>query len=210
MKYESFNPVWKRSTEPAIEPLSLNDAKLHLRVDGTAEDTMISAYLQAARELCEEYTGRSLITQTWQLKLDDFPGNRRNPHYVDSVIELPRAAPLQNVSSIQYIDANGATQTLDSDIYDVDTHSTPGRVILAYGKSWPSTRNQQHAVTVSYVTGYGDAASDVPERFVQAIRLLLGDWYENRETVSFANNVYELPMVGAAKALLNINRVVRL
>lgn len=201
------NQSIKKVTDASIEPLTLDAMKLHLRVDGTAEDDAITAYMKAARIFCEDYTGRAFINQTWRLKIDDFPSLVKNQHYYDAFIELPRA-PLSSVTSITYIDADGNVQTLSTDIYDVDTDSYVGGVYLAYGQSYPATRNQRHAVTVTYVAGYGASASDVPALFIHAIKLLTGHFYEQREPVSFANNMYEVPFT--VKSLLDMNKVMGL
>ncbi|KKK75959.1 hypothetical protein LCGC14_2868480, partial [marine sediment metagenome] len=95
-------------------------------------------------------------------------------------------------------------QTLDASVYDVDTTSTPGRITLAYNQSWPSIRGEHHAVEIIFVTGYGDAATDVPDRIIAAIKLMAAHLYENREATS-GFNVNELPL--AVESLLSMDRV---
>lgn len=162
----------KRSAVPDEEPLSLDEAKDHLREDGDDQDNLIESLILASRQWLEEDLGRSFVTQTWVLKLDRFPAG-------DTAILLPRP-PLVSVSSIAYVDEDGVTQTWAADNYTVDSHSEPGRVTLAYGASWPTTRDVPNAVTVTYVAGYG-ASTEVPEPIKAAMRLLIGHLYENRE-----------------------------
>lgn len=150
---------------PAIEPLSIEDAKTHLRVTSGDDDVYISSLITAARKHVENYTGRALITQTWDLYVDQFP-------YGSNSIVIPKA-PLQSVSAITYVDTAGATQTLSSTVYTADADSEPGRVYLAYNQTWPDIRTQQKAVKVRFVAGYGTDAEDVPTPIVQAIRLVL-------------------------------------
>ena len=161
-----------QTVAPATEPLSLGDAKLHLRVVSDDDDDLITALIQGAREYVETFLRRQLVTATWAMTLDEFPDS-------DGDITLP-LPPLASVTSIAYVDGDGDDQTLDSANYTVHTNCEPGKITLAYGESWPSTRDQPDAVTVTFVAGYGAAAA-VPAGIVAAIKLVLGDLYENRE-----------------------------
>lgn len=161
-----------QTAAPATEPITLTEAKSHLRVDVTDDDTLITELIKAARQMVEGNTGRSLITQTWRLTLDKFPPN-------DESIQLERP-PLVSVESVQYVDTAGATQTMATADYIVDTSHIQGEVALAYDETWPETRPQRNAVIVNYTTGYG-AASAVPEILKGAIKLRLGDLFANRE-----------------------------
>lgn len=185
-------------TPPAIEPVSLDEAKLHLRVDGQDEDDLLSAYLTAAREVCELESRRAFITQTWEMALESWP--------VHPWIELLRP-PLQSVLSVKYTDSLGAEQTMASDDYLVGPATTPGRIWLGYGKSWPSTTLQPGAaIRVRYVAGYGDDAASVPQRYRQAILLLLGHYYENREAVTAQVRFNLAPIPLGVRSLLMLDR----
>jgi len=164
-------------TPPALEPISLAEAKAHLRVDLADDDSYLSALIQAARATIEAWEWRSHITQIWELRLDAFPTG-------SAPIYCPRP-PLQSVTSpIEYIDADGLTQSLLAPSYQVDAKSEPGRIKPAYGLVWPSTRPTiVNAVTVTYIAGYGATAASVPARTRHAIKLLLGLWYEQRVPV---------------------------
>src|SRR5690554_6904374 len=126
-----------RVTQPAEEPVTLVEAKTHLRVDATDEDALISSLIASAREHVEAFQLRALVTQTWRLSLDRFPRGR--------VIRLPRP-PLQSVTSITYTDPGGAQQTLSNTLYDVDTDSEPGRIVLKDDADWPDTADVPRAV----------------------------------------------------------------
>lgn len=160
-------------TPPAAEPVSITEAKLHLRVDGTDEDALITALIVAARAAAEHETGRSLVTQTLRLTLDAFPA--------DGGIELLRG-PVQSITQVQYVDAAGSTQTLSGSLYALDNASeySSHYLLPAYGSTWPATREQANAVWVDYVAGYGNAAA-VPQAIKQWILLAVGDMYANRE-----------------------------
>lgn len=163
-------------TAPATEPLTASEAKAHLRVEHSTDDTLITALIVAARQHAEDFTGRALITQTWELYLDAFPDCDDDVLYVP----LPR---LVSVTSISYVDTDGVTQTWNSTNYLVDAKSEPARITPAYGVSWPTTRGQVNAVTMRFVAGYG-AAVDVPQTIKQAMLLIIGHLYEHREQLT--------------------------
>jgi uncharacterized phiE125 gp8 family phage protein len=91
--------------------------------------------------------------------------------------------PLQEVVSVQYLDGAGALQTLSADTYKVSTHRRPGRVWLASGKSWPGTKDEREAVTITFKAGFGDTAADVPPNLIHAMRMLCAHYDRNREAV---------------------------
>ena len=117
---------------PSAEPLSLAEAKLHLRVDAdiTEEDGLIAALIVTARQQAEHRTGRALVSQQWRLGLDQFP---------DDSLELPKPK-LVSVQSVTYLDSNGTRQTLAGGDYEVITDELVGRLVPAFGKSWPACR----------------------------------------------------------------------
>jgi uncharacterized phiE125 gp8 family phage protein len=160
-------------TAPSVEPLSLAEAKSHLRVDDTSEDTLITDIIVAARNYVENVTKRQLVTATWTHYLDAFAAEIRLPY-----------PPLQSVTSVKYYDTGGSQQTLASAVYTTDTYRQRGRLVEAYGQTWPATQAIINAVAIEYVAGYGDAGSDVPSAIRQAMRLLIGHWHENREDVA--------------------------
>lgn len=181
-------------TAPDGEPVSLADAKLHLRLVSNDENSRVNHCIATAREQVEQDTGRALATQTWDLKLD------RWPCYDGwNQINVPKPN-LQSVTSISYVDTAGATQTLATNQYQVVSYSGPtgaaGRIVPAYGVSWPSLRCQPDAVTVRFVAGYGAEPEDVPESLRAAMLLVVGSLFEHREQVmvsQFAGQFLELP-----------------
>lgn len=185
------SPSFAIVTAPAIEPVSVAEAKSHLRVDSTDDDALIVGLITAARQWAERVTGRALITQTWRCKLDAFPA-------LDEIIEL-RWPPLASVTSIAYADVNGDSQTWSASYYTVHTDRTPGGISLAYGADWPVTRFQRDAVTITYVAGYGATANFVPAPILAAMKLQIGSMYANREA-EITDNMMANP---AAKALLD-------
>jgi uncharacterized phiE125 gp8 family phage protein len=155
------------STAPATEPVTITEAKLHLKVDGTDDDNLITALIKAARMQAENETRRALITQTIDVYLDAF---------ADEIL-LP---PITAVTAITYTDTAGATQTLASNQYAVDIYSEPARVVPAYDVTWPETREQNNAVKIRCTAGWANAAA-VPEAIKSWMLLQIGHWYANRE-----------------------------
>ena len=161
----------KRTTAPTVLPVSLVEAKAHLRVDSSDDDTLITALIWAATEAAEQATGRAITPQTWVLTLDAFP----------DALELTRI-PAISVTSLVYADANGTNQTLSNTLYALDAADdfSSAWVVPIYGGSWPTTRDQLNAVALTYQAGYADAAS-VPESIKAWIKLQVGAMYENRQ-----------------------------
>jgi len=183
-------------TGPTSEPVTTAEAKSHLRVDVSDDDTLITALIVAARQAFEEINGRSLYTTTWKLILDEWP---TCPYIV-----LPRP-PLAAVTSVVYVDSDGDSQTWDAANYVVETLRTPGRLHLAEGVDWPSASLRAASpITITYVAGWATVGA-IPQRYKQAILLLVGHWHENRETVATGTIVAKYPM--AFESLATLDRV---
>lgn len=180
-----------QTSAPAAEPVSTAEAKTHLRVDISDDDSYIDLLVATARQSVEVFLGRQLITATWQWKLDGFPRATRHNPLRAFLLPWP---PLQSVTSIAYVDPNGDSQTLAASLYTVDSASHPARIVPAYGEVWPATREHIDVVTLTWVAGYGDAGSDVPEKILTAIKMLVAHWYENREPVVLGTIATKLPM----------------
>jgi uncharacterized phiE125 gp8 family phage protein len=192
-----------QTSAPSIEPVTLSDAKLHLRVIDTAEDTLITLLIGAARRYAEMYCNRSFVTQGWRLTLDAFPGPSLmgvpygRPYTVPAhAVQLERT-PVLGVSAITYQDMGGTWQTMSASDYVVDATGPIGRITPVFGKIWPVTLPQIAAVRIDYTAGYGPAATDVPEGIRQWLLLRIGTLYENREEVAAMNrgSITPLPFV---------------
>lgn len=181
------------TVQPTSEPITTADAKTHLRVDISDDDQYIAALIRAARQSCENYCARAFITQTRQTILDSFYSCDGGDAYGQSVMLRLGRAPVISLTSITYVDMNGATQTLDPTKYQVDLATEPARILPVYGSYWPVVRPQLAAVTVTYQAGYG-AASAVPDAIKHAMRILISHWYENREPVIIGSRMDVLPM----------------
>jgi uncharacterized phiE125 gp8 family phage protein len=185
---------------PANPAVTLADMKLHARVDSdiTEEDTLLTALVDAARVRTEIITGRALISQQWDMFMDCFPSG-------NGVIILPKP-PLVSVDSITYVDTNGASQTLATSVYKVDSHDTiPSRISLKLNQEWPETNGEAQDVTIRFTVGYGADESSIPETIKAAIKMMAAHWYENRESASTGIAVKEVP--DSANALLWNERI---
>lgn len=155
-------------TAPAVEPLSLAEAKAYLRVEHNDDDDVIGALIAASRIHVEAQTRRALITQTWRITLDAWPDDGRLP---------VRPAPLQELSAARVYDYGGTPHMADTESFVVDS----GGSALAFAPwSLGSPGRIAGGIELDVVCGYGDAAADVPEPLRQAVQLLVAHWYENR------------------------------
>ncbi len=185
--------AYKLITAPAAEPVSTAEAKTHLRITHSDDDTYIGTLISAARLYAEAQTRRALINQTWELTAESFPKEIRL---------IP--APLSSVTHIKYYDGDGTLQTLSSSAYQVDTTDSVGIVTEAYGYSWPTVRDGLYnGVQVRFVAGYGGASTDVPSSVIHAIKILVSHWYEAREPIIVGASVSNVPM--SADALLGMH-----
>lgn len=211
-----MNFALQRISAPTSPIVNLAEMKAHLRVDFADDDALIAALTAAATERAENVTGRSLAQQQWQLTMDGFPGERRmwcepRPllahHPLDHLtIRLPRN-PVVSVDAISYVDPFGAMQTIDPSTCQIDLQSEPSRLRPAFGTCWPATRRVMNAVTIQFTTGYA-TESDVPSTILQAIKLMVGAWYESRADFTVGEGMAQtLPR--AAEYILGMHRLNR-
>jgi uncharacterized phiE125 gp8 family phage protein len=191
-------------SESADTPVSVETLKLHAHIDGNAEDGLLDTYIKAATRMAERKLDRSIITKTMRLSLDSFPPATR--HNQQAAIYVPRP-PLQSISSIGYVQAvDGTTTTMASSDYQVDIYSEPGRITPRWGDVWPTARDQQNAVTIQYVAGYGQASS-VPANLQTYILSVAAYYYRVREPVNIGNITAELPLFDSLLSLEDYGRV---
>lgn len=173
-------------TPPAAEPVTLSDAKLHLKVDTTDDDALITALITAARARAEWHTGRAFISQSWILWLDCWPGARGDdglPPALSATPPVPVSVPLpplQSVASITTYAMDDSATVMSTSRYQVDTASNPARVALKAGVTPPVNLRSMNAIAIAFTAGYGDAASDVPDAIKRAILMIVADLYANR------------------------------
>lgn len=187
----------KLITDAATEPVNLTEAKRHCRVEVSDDDTLLAALITAARKYVEAVSRRVMLAQTWRLSITGWPAG-------DAIV-LPKM-PLQSVTGVVYTDSGGTARTMSSSLYTVDTEDEPGRVVLNYNEEWPNdyaALRSANPIQVTFVAGY--SAATVPEIYKQAMLLLVGHWYENREAVQTSGAVPK-QLELAVDALLMVDR----
>jgi len=192
--YPSVTAI-RRTVAPSVTPISLAEVKAHMRVSGADDDTVITGMIGAAVAMVdgEGTLGRAMITQTWAQWVSQSPGWVRLS-----------MSPFQALVSVEFYDAAGALQTATLDHFETRLH---GDFVICKPKEdreWPTADTRQDAIKITYRAGFGDAGTDVPDGIRHALLMIIGNFYENRESVS-ATSFVPVPM--AVEMLLNNERV---
>jgi len=176
------------------EPVTLAEAKLHMRVDLSDDDALITSMISAARDMVERYTSRTLIYTAYRQTMDNWPYD----------IELPRSPAIEAaanlVTGIAYItpriryydgDGNQQTMTYAANDFEVLLDNNPPLLVLPPSGMWPITYPlQRGAIEIDWIAGYGSASTGIPQLLRLAIMMLVAHWYEHREAVgSFGSEV---------------------
>lgn len=189
---------WEVTTLPAAEPLTTTDARAFLNLTSNDDDDLLGLLIQSAREWVQKTTGRALLTQTikeyWDWWPPEFGIDAALPGWTLSV------SPASSVTSIQYVDTNGATQTWATSNYTVDVKSAIARIVPTDAVQYPALANVPNAVIATYVAGYSTVAN-VPATARTAMLQKIAYWYENREDIP-VNGVGGKYRVRAADSLL--------
>jgi uncharacterized phiE125 gp8 family phage protein len=186
-------------TGPSVEPITLTDAKLHLRVDTSAQDTLIQSLIMASRLHIEAALDLALITQSWRLRLDSWPRS--------GTLVLP-LRPVEELTAVRVHVDDDTIETLDVDDFILDGTPNPARVVWRGTGTAPVSPIAANGIEIDLVAGYGDAPSDVPQPIRQALLLLVAHWYENREPVEIGATATVIP--GSVSSLLSLYRRRRL
>ena len=219
--YYPWHSAWsKRSgikviTQPTEEPITLDEAALHLKLDSIDsppeyhDAARVQWLISAAREYCEQYLGRSLAVQTLEY------GSNTFGHDVNG-IELPMG-PVLYVIGASYVNGDGLTVPLDDGTgsptnpqFELDDFSTPQRVRLPFNGTWPTARSHPGSVRIQYVAGYSTQITSptpdypLPYALKAAILLVLGDLYDNISN-SVERPLTEIPI--GAKVLMSPYRL---
>jgi len=182
--------AFKVVTAATENPITLTEAKTHLKVDTTADDTFITNLIKSATSSAQEYTNRFFIQTTIQQVGDKW----------EDISNLFKS-PVLSVTNIKYVDPDGTLQTLNTDIYFLDDVNKPARIGLKPNQSYPQIINRLNAVQVNYIVGLAAGPDEVDEGIRQALLLTIGNWYQNRQAVVTGTIATELPM--NAKFLLD-------
>lgn len=157
-----------RTVGPAAEPVTLAEAKAHLRLDHDSEDDLVAGLVRAAREDMERSAGLALIEQHWRLALDDWPH--------EGCVTIP-LHPVREVLSVTAYGPEGDASVIAPSGYQTDTASRPARLHL---DGPPGALRAMNGIEIDFVAGFGEAATDVPDLLRRAIVLLVAHWYEFR------------------------------
>lgn len=171
-----------QTVAPAAEPVELGALKEHCRVTTDALDDLLLSLAGAAREFVENACHRQLVTATWKLTRRAFPAGT-------CPIVLPRP-PLAGDVSVEYVDTDGETQTLDAALYQVVAEH-PAKIVPAYGQSWPTARWEPESVRVTYTAG--TAVANVPARATLAVKMLVAHWLTHDQPTS-SESVRPVPL----------------
>lgn len=163
---------------PSIEPLSLGDAKLHCRVDISHDDVLINAYIISARRLVEAYCLNALITQNFTVTYD-YLDTTEGLWWEKIKFRLPMQ-PIISITTVTTYDVDNTATVFNSTNYRLSGN----RIVLNDNCSWPSNLRSTDCLQIDFVAGFGATADTVPLDIIQALKLLVAQWYENREAIT--------------------------
>jgi uncharacterized phiE125 gp8 family phage protein len=175
-------------TAPSVEPVTVDEAKTHCNISTSADDSYVTGLIAAARRYTENYTRSAMITQKWRYLRDGFPGYSTlyERSYLNSFY-VPKP-PLQTIDLFTFVDSGGAVQSLTDPVNDYQLDKggfeRPARLLPPFARPWLPTRMVPNSVIVEFTCGYGDDETEVPEDIKLAIKMMVADWYLNREDSS--------------------------
>lgn len=170
--------------QPTTEPISIEELKDHLRVDGNDEEMLVASLIAAARVHLEQRLGLAFITQSWTSLLDRWPDS--------GCVSLP-IQPLQNVDAIRLLGADDVAEIVDPANYVFDRGQQSARIAPRRGHAWPTPNRVIGGIEIDFTSGFGSMPNDVPEPLRQAVRLLASHWFERRELIEVGRSVVPLP-----------------
>ncbi len=185
-------------TPPVIEPVSIAEAKSHLRLDGSADDILVASLILTSRLHIEAALGLALVTQGWKLVLDRWPKS--------DCLALP-LRPVQSITSVAVLTADGSPDVLAPSSFVLDGGGAPPRLVRT-GAAWPTVGRAAAGIEIDFVAGFGAAAADVPAPIRQALLLLIAHWYEHRDPIEIGSAESAVPR--AVSELLLPYRTARL
>jgi uncharacterized phiE125 gp8 family phage protein len=174
------------TSAPALEPVSLAEAKAHLRIDASAEDALVQSLIVTSRLHIEAALGLALITQSWSYFLDRWPKAGR--------IVLP-LRPIAAVSHICVWSEDGTSETLDPAAFLLDGQGMPPRLVARSGIADASSMRPANGIEIGFTAGFGASVEDVPATIRHALLLLVAHWYEHREPVEIGVGINAVPVM---------------
>lgn len=168
---------------PSAEPVTVAEAKAHLRIDGSEEDVLLASLILTSRLHVEAALGLALIDQTWRLTLDRWPAS--------GIVELP-IAPLQAVTNVFVLDGNGDAVAMPATRYLVDIAAKPPRIVWN-SAVLPMPGISINGIEINVAAGFGPDAASVPAPLKHAILMLTAHWYEHRDPVEIGSAATRIP-----------------
>lgn len=184
---------------PLVEPVSLAEAKAHLRIDTDDEDGLLASLITSARLHIEAHLNVVLLNQSWSVYFDSWPD--------DGVVVLPMA-PLVSVNAVSIRSEQGDATIISDNNYYADISGRTPRLVRSRTGVWPPPKRKAGGIEITLTAGYGEEPEEVPQNIRQAILLLTAHWFENRELVSLSDRFVDVP--AAVFALLQPYRRARL
>jgi len=171
-------------TAPAVEPLSLAEAKSHLRIDGNDDNMLLASLILTSRLHIEAALGLALVTQSWAWFLDKWPRGL--------VLTLPMR-PVQSITAVRVRAADDSALTIAPEFYDLDGKGVPPRLALSRVSPLPLPGRHTNGIEIDFVAGFGATAASVPAPVRQALLLLVAHWYEHRAPFELAGGTKPIP-----------------
>lgn len=172
-----------QTSAPGIEPVTLAEAKAHLRVDGSAEDVLINSLILTSRLHIEAALGLALITQGWTLVLDAWPKQVS--------VTLP-IRPVQMIDALRVLDADGVATNVPPSHFVLDGKGLPPRLVRT-APVWPVPGRAAGGIEIDFTAGFGPLAADVPAPIRQALLMLIAHWYEHRDPIEIGSVEANIP-----------------
>ena len=183
---------------PAVEPVTVSEAKAHLRIDGTADDVLIASLILTSRLHIESSLDLALITQSWTLIRDRWPNSTE--------VEIPMS-PLQSIAAVRVKNASGAADVVPATSYLVDIASRPPRLIWN-AAARPNPGIRANGIEIDFTAGFGATAASVPAPLKHAISMLVAHWFEHRDPIEIGSDGARMP--AAVSDLIQPFRKIRL
>ncbi len=159
---------------PATTPVTAAEVKEQLRIEHTDDDALIARLINVAVAYTDVQgaLGHAMITQKWGQWVDSTP-----PQTVKLLL-----GPLISVTAVKYYDTDGVLQTDTLSNYEIFGTEFSSTIGPKEGFAWPVTQDRPDAIRIEYTIGYGSVTTDIPETLRHALMMLIGHWYDNRET----------------------------
>lgn len=171
---------------PALEPITLAEAKAHLRLDTNTEDPLLQSLIVTSRLHIEAALGIALISQSWSWMLDQWPKGQR--------LVFP-IRPVQAIAHIKLWRRDATSQTLALTDFHLDGFGNPARLIPVGLTALTEPERPVNGLEIAFTAGFGAAPADVPAPIRHALLLLVAHWYENREPVEIGAAVNAMPVM---------------